>query len=59
MSTSRDYCRSIWTVDLEGECQGHLPYGEEGVLVASIELERASGLLATRRAPELCADGPS
>ncbi len=35
-----------------GECQAFLPYGQEGVLVAEIELERATGLLATRFAPE-------
>jgi hypothetical protein len=28
-----------------------LPYGEEGVLVAEIDLEKASGLLAGRFAP--------
>jgi predicted amidohydrolase len=35
-----------------GECQAYLPYGEEGVLVQAIELEEATGLLATRYAPE-------
>jgi predicted amidohydrolase len=35
-----------------GECVGQLPYGEEGVLVQAIDLEIATGLLATRFAQE-------
>jgi predicted amidohydrolase len=35
-----------------GECQAYLPYGQEGVLVQTINLEEASGLLASRYAPE-------
>jgi predicted amidohydrolase len=35
-----------------GECQAYLPYGEEGVLVQAINVEEATGLLATRYAPE-------
>jgi predicted amidohydrolase len=35
-----------------GECQAYLPYGEEGVLVQAIKVEEATGLLATRFAPE-------
>ena len=35
-----------------GECQAHLPYGEEGVLVQAINIEEATGLLAARYAPE-------
>lgn len=35
-----------------GECQAYLPYGEEGVLVQDIDVEEATGLLATRYAPE-------
>jgi len=35
-----------------GECQAHLPYGQEGVLVQTINVEEATGLLATRYAPE-------
>lgn len=34
-----------------GECQAYLPYGHEGVLVQPIDVERATGLLATRYAP--------
>lgn len=34
-----------------GECQAHLPYGHEGVLVQRIEVELATGLLAGRYAP--------
>jgi predicted amidohydrolase len=34
-----------------GECQAYLPYGEEGVLVQEIDVEQATGLLATRYAP--------
>jgi predicted amidohydrolase len=35
-----------------GECQAHLPYGQEGVLVQPIDVERATGLLAARYAPD-------
>jgi predicted amidohydrolase len=35
-----------------GECLAHLPYGEEGVLIQTIDTERATGLLASRYAPE-------
>jgi predicted amidohydrolase len=35
-----------------GECQAYLPYGQEGVLVQSINVEEATGLLANRYAPE-------
>jgi predicted amidohydrolase len=35
-----------------GECQAFLPYGREGVLVQSIDVELATGLLAARFAPE-------
>jgi predicted amidohydrolase len=35
-----------------GQCQAYLPYGEEGVLVQTIKVEEATGLLATRYAPE-------
>jgi predicted amidohydrolase len=34
-----------------GDCLGYLPYGEEGVLVQEINVEQATGLLATRYAP--------
>lgn len=34
-----------------GECQAYLPYGQEGVLVQTLDLERASGVLAARYAP--------
>ena len=34
-----------------GQCQAYLPYGQEGVLVQSIKIEEATGLLATRYAP--------
>ena len=39
-------------IDPTGACQAHLPYGEEGVLVQEIDLEKATGLLASRFAPE-------
>lgn len=39
-------------VSPEGEMFAHLPYGEEGVLVANLDLDRATGLLAKRYAPE-------
>ena len=35
-----------------GQCQAHLPYGQEGVLVQAIDIEAATGLLARRYAPE-------
>jgi predicted amidohydrolase len=35
-----------------GECQAHLPYGQEGVLVQEIKVDEATGLLARRYAPE-------
>jgi predicted amidohydrolase len=39
-------------IDPSGECQAYLPYGQEGVLVQRIDVERATGLLARRYAPE-------
>lgn len=35
-----------------GSCQGFLPYGEEGILVQAIDVDEATGLLASRYAPE-------
>jgi apolipoprotein N-acyltransferase len=35
-----------------GRCQAFLPYGREGVLVQSIKIDEATGLLANRYAPE-------
>ena len=35
-----------------GRCQAYLPYGQEGVLVQDINIEKATGLLATRYAPD-------
>src|SRR6185503_9442603 len=35
-----------------GQCQAYLPYGQEGVLVQTIDVEEATGLLAARYAPE-------
>jgi predicted amidohydrolase len=35
-----------------GQCQAYLPYGQEGVLVQSIDVEVATGLLANRYAPK-------
>lgn len=35
-----------------GQCQAYLPYGQEGVLVQAIDVEKATGLLAARYAPE-------
>lgn len=35
-----------------GECVAHLPYGEEGVLVQAIDPAAATGLLASRYAPD-------
>jgi predicted amidohydrolase len=35
-----------------GRCQAYLPYGEEGVLVQTINLNEATGILARRYAPD-------
>lgn len=35
-----------------GQCQAYLPYGQAGVLVQTINVEEATGLLAHRYAPE-------
>jgi N-carbamoylputrescine amidase len=35
-----------------GRCQAYLPYGQEGVLTQTIKVEDATGLIATRYAPE-------
>ena len=35
-----------------GRCQAYLPYGQEGVLVQAIKVDEATGLLATRYAPD-------
>jgi predicted amidohydrolase len=39
-------------IDPAGACQAYLPYGEEGVLVQRIDPAKATGLLATRYAPD-------
>ncbi|HEX6315918.1 MAG TPA: carbon-nitrogen hydrolase family protein [Gemmatimonadaceae bacterium] len=39
-------------IDPAGVCHAFLPYGEEGVLVRDIDLDRATGHLARRLAPE-------
>lgn len=39
-------------INPSGELQAFLPYGEEGVLVQTIDLDKASGLLASRYAPD-------
>jgi predicted amidohydrolase len=39
-------------IDPSGQCQAFLPYGQEGVLVQAIDVEKATGLLASRFAPE-------
>ena len=39
-------------IDPSGRCQAFLPYGQEGVLVQTINIEEATGLLANRYAPE-------
>jgi predicted amidohydrolase len=41
-----------------GECQAYLPYGHEGVLVQALKLEDATGLLATRFAPDRYRERP-
>src|SRR5262249_2522567 len=39
-------------IDPSGRCQAYLPYGEDGVLIQEIDPSRATGLLASRFAPE-------
>ena len=39
-------------IDPSGECQAYLPYGEEGVLVQTIDVSLATALLAGRYAPQ-------
>jgi predicted amidohydrolase len=39
-------------IDPSGRCQAYLTYGREGVLVQAIDVEKATGLLACRYAPE-------
>jgi predicted amidohydrolase len=39
-------------IDPSGRCQEYLPYGQEGVLVADLDLAMATGLMAKRFAPE-------
>jgi predicted amidohydrolase len=39
-------------IDPSGRCQAYLPYGQEGLLVEAIDVEKATGLLASRYAPE-------
>jgi predicted amidohydrolase len=39
-------------IDPSGACQAYLPYGQEGLLVQEIDVEKATGLLANRYAPE-------
>jgi predicted amidohydrolase len=44
-------------VDPSGRCQAYLPYGQEGLLVQTIDPERATGLLALRYAPDRYREG--
>ena len=39
-------------IEPNGNVQGFLPYGQEGVLVEEIDLEKATGLIARRLAVE-------
>ena len=39
-------------IDPSGRCQAYLPYGQEGLLVQAIDVEKATGLLASRYAPD-------
>ena len=43
----------------DGRCQAQLPYGQEGVLVQDLDLGAATGLIATRYAPDRYRDQPS
>ncbi len=44
-------------IDPTGRCQAYLPYGEEGLLVAEIDVDQATGLLARRYAPARYGEG--
>ena len=44
-------------IDPSGKCEAWLPYGREGVLVRQIDLTKATGLLASRYAPERYSSG--
>lgn len=44
-------------IDPTGRCQAYLPYGQEGVLIAEIDVTAATGLLAERYAPERYQEG--
>jgi predicted amidohydrolase len=44
-------------IDPSGKCQAYLPYGQEGLLVQEIDIEKATGLLAGRYAPERYEEG--
>jgi predicted amidohydrolase len=39
-------------IDPSGRCVAYLPYGQEGVLIEEIDLDKATGLIAKRFAPE-------
>ncbi|MEM7031555.1 MAG: carbon-nitrogen hydrolase family protein [Chloroflexota bacterium] len=43
-------------IDPLGQCQAHLPYGQEGLLVQKIDIDLATGLIAKRYAPDRYAD---
>jgi predicted amidohydrolase len=45
-------------IDPSGNCHAYLPYGEEGILVTSIDVDAATGLLARRYAPERYQESP-
>jgi predicted amidohydrolase len=44
-------------IDPTGQCQAWLPYGQEGLLVQSIDLDKATGLLAKRYEPARYVEG--
>ncbi len=46
-------------IDPSGRCQAYLPYGQGGLLVQTIDVEKATGLLARRYAPERYREGDS
>jgi predicted amidohydrolase len=46
-------------IDPSGRCQAYLPYGQEGLLVQAIDVEKASGLFARRYAPDRYRRGDS
>ena len=53
-----DQVSATCVVAPSGECVAYLPHGQEGLLVCDLDLEQATGLLASRYRPDLYATDP-